>query len=283
MAGRTVIITGASDGLGAVAADRLSRSGENVVVVGRSEAKTTAVAARLGVEYFVADFTDLAQVRRLAEQLLRSYSRIDVLANNAGRAMRRRELTVDGHETTFQVDYLAPFLLTTLLLDRLLESSATVLNTSSVVNTYFGRVNVDDLDLARGYHPLKAYGAAKLENILFTKELHRRYHAAGISAAAFHPGNVATNFGKESRTWWIRTAFRGPIKYLALTGPERGSDELVWLASSTPGTDWKSGEYYANHRIARANPQAYDPVLARELWERSLAMVAAKRSREQTQ
>ena len=97
MAGRTVIITGASDGLGAVAADRLSRSGENVVVVGRSEAKTTAVAARLGVEYFVADFTDLAQVRRLAEQLLRSCTRIDVLANNAGRAMRRRELTVDGH------------------------------------------------------------------------------------------------------------------------------------------------------------------------------------------
>ena len=132
MAGRTVIITGASDGLGAVAAARLSRSGENVVVVGRSEAKTTAIAARLGVEYFVADFTDLAQVRRLAEQLLQSYPRIDVLANNAGRAMRRRELTVDGHETTFQVDYLAPFLLTTLMLDRLLESSATVLNLSLI-------------------------------------------------------------------------------------------------------------------------------------------------------
>jgi hypothetical protein len=85
---------------------------------------------------------------------------------------------------------------------------------------------------------------------------------------------VATNFGNESHTWWIRTAFRGPIKRLALVGPEQGSDELVWLASSTPGTDWKSGEYYANHRIARANPRAYDPVLARELWERSLAMVA---------
>ena len=283
MAVRTVIITGASDGLGAVAADRLSRSGENVVVVGRSEAKTTAVAARLGAQCFVADFTDLAQVRRLAEQLLRSYTRIDVLANNAGRAMRRRELTVDGHETTFQVDYLAPFLLTTLLLDRLLESGATVLSTSSVVNTYFGGVKLDDLDLARGYRPLRAYGGAKLENVLFVKELHRRYHAAGISAAAFHPGDVATNFGKESRTWWIRTAFRGPIKYLALTGPERGSDELVWLASSTPGVDWISGEYYANHRIARANPRAYDPVLARELWERSLAMVASEKSREQTQ
>ncbi|MGD1110266.1 MAG: SDR family NAD(P)-dependent oxidoreductase [Mycobacterium sp.] len=274
MAGRTVIITGASDGIGAAAAARLSRSGENVVVVGRSAAKTTAVAARLGAEYFVADFTDLSQVRSLAEHLLQSYPRIDVLANNAGRATRRREVTVDGHETTFQVDYLAAFLLTTLLIDRLVESSATVLNTSSVVNTYFGHVNIDDLDAAHGYRPLRAYGDAKLAIILFTKELHRRYHAAGISTAAFHPGDVATNFGNASRTWWIRTAFRGPIKFLALVGPEQGSDELVWLASSTPGTDWRSGEYYANHKIARANPRAYDPVLARELWERSLALVA---------
>lgn len=273
MAGRTVIITGASDGIGAAAAARLSRSGENVVVVGRSEPKTTAVAARLGADYFVADFTDLSQVRRLAEQLLASYPRIDVLANNAGRFTGRREVTADGHETTFQVDYLAAFLLTTLLMDRLVESSARVLNTSSVVNK-LGRVNIDDLDAARGYRALRVYGDAKLEMILFTKELHRRYHAAGISTAAFHPGDVATNFGNVSRTRWMRTAFRGPIKYLALIGPEQGSDELVWLASSTPGTDWKSGEYYADHKIARANPRAYDPVLARELWERSLAMVA---------
>jgi NAD(P)-dependent dehydrogenase (short-subunit alcohol dehydrogenase family) len=274
MAGRTVIITGASDGIGAAAAAMLSRSGENVVVVGRSESKTTAVAARLGSDYFVADYTDLSQVRRLAEQLLQSYPRIDVLANNAGRYMARREVTVDGHETTFQVDYLAPFLLTTLLMDRLIESSARVLNTSSVVNRFFGRINIDDLDAARGYRAMRAYANAKLELILFTKELHRRYYAAGISTAAYHPGNVATNFGNESQTRWMRTAFRGPIKHLALIEPARGSDELVWLASSTPGTDWKSGEYYANHRIARANPRAYDPVLARELWERSLAMVA---------
>jgi NAD(P)-dependent dehydrogenase (short-subunit alcohol dehydrogenase family) len=274
MAGRTVVITGASDGIGAAAAARLSRSGENVVVVGRSEPKTTAVATRLGVDYFVADFTELAQVRRLAEQLLQYYPRIDVLANNAGRFMGRRELTVDGHETTFQVDYLAAFLLTTRLMDLLVESRATVLNTSSVVNKFFGRIDIDDLDATRGYRPRRAYGDAKLANILFTKELHRRYHAAGISTAAFHPGDVATNFGNESHAWWIRTAFRGPIKYLALTEPEQGSDELVWLASSTPGTDWKSGEYYANHKIARANSRAYDPALARKLWERSLAMVA---------
>jgi NAD(P)-dependent dehydrogenase (short-subunit alcohol dehydrogenase family) len=122
VAGRTIVITGASDGLGAAAAKRLSRSGENVVVVGRSPQKTKAVATEIGADYLLADFTDLVQVRALAEQLLARYPRIDVLANNAGGIMAEREVTVDGHEKTFQVNHLAPFLLTTLLLDRLVEA-----------------------------------------------------------------------------------------------------------------------------------------------------------------
>ena len=198
MAGRTIVITGASDGLGAAAAKRLSRSGENVVVVGRSPQKTKAVATEIGADYLLADFTDLGQVRALAEQLLARYPRIDVLANNAGGIMGEREVTIDGHEKTFQVNHLAPFLLTTLLLDRLVEAKACVLNTSSLGNKLFGHVNIDDLDAERGYRPQKAYGDAKLENILFTKELHRRYHSAGISTAAFHPGSVASNFGQRS-------------------------------------------------------------------------------------
>jgi NAD(P)-dependent dehydrogenase (short-subunit alcohol dehydrogenase family) len=276
VAGRTIVITGASDGIGAAAAARLTRSGEHVVVIGRSAEKTAAVATQFGANHFVADFADLSQVRRLAEQLLQRYPRIDVLANNAGGFMGRREVTVDGREKTFQVNHLAPFLLTTLLLDRLIESRAAVLNTSSVGNRLFGHVNIDDLDAQRGYRASKAYGDAKLENILFTRELHRRYHDAGISTAAFHPGNVASNFGSEARTWWIRAAYKTPIiRHLAMVGPERGSDQLVWLASSTPGVDWTSGEYYADHKIARANRQAYDPELARELWERSVEMAAA--------
>lgn len=268
------MITGASDGIGAAAAARLSRSGENVVVVGRSEAKTTAVAAQVGADHFVADFADLSQVRALAKQLLERYPRIDVLANNAGGFMGSREVTVDGHEKTFQVNHLAPFLLTTLLADRLVESGASVLNTSSVGNKLFGHVDIDDLDAEHGYRASKAYGDAKLENILFTKELHRRYHGSGISTAAFHPGNVASNFGSEAQAWWIRAAYRTPIKHLALIGPERGSDELVWLASAVPGVDWTSGEYYVNHRVAQPNPRAYDPVLASELWDRSMEMVS---------
>ena len=276
MTGRTIVITGASDGLGAAAAKRLSRSGENVVVVGRSPQKTKAVATELGADFILADFAELAQVRALAEELLARYPRIDVLANNAGGFMGEREVTVDGHEKTFQVNHLAPFLLTTVLLDRLIESQASVLNTSSMGNRLFGHVNIDDLNAERGYRARKAYGDAKLENILFTKELDRRYHAAGISTAAFHPGSVASNFGSESGSRMIRMVYHTPLKHLSLNSPEKGSDLLVWLACATPGEDWTSGEYYSGHSIAKANKQAYDAELARELWDRSAAMIATK-------
>jgi NAD(P)-dependent dehydrogenase (short-subunit alcohol dehydrogenase family) len=272
--GRTIVITGASDGLGAAAAKRLSRSGENVVVVGRSPQKTKAVATELGADFMLADFAELAQVRALAEELLARYPRIDVLANNAGGFMGEREVTVDGHEKTFQVNHLAPFLLTTVLLDRLIESQASVLNTSSMGNRLFGHVNIDDLNAERGYRARKAYGDAKLENILFTKELDRRYHAAGISTAAFHPGSVAFNFVSESGSRMIRMVYHTPLKHLSLNSPEKGSDLLVWLACATPGEDWTSGEYYSGHSIAKANKQAYDAELARELWDRSAAMIA---------
>src|SRR5512133_564318 len=176
---RTIVITGASDGIGAAAARALGIAGDRVVIVGRSPQKTEAIAAELGVDHFVADFSRLDEVRTLASDLLKRYPRIDVLANNAGGIMGDRELTVDGHEKTMQVNHLAPFLLTTLLMDRLLASRAAVINTSSAANR-FGRINLDDLDNERKYSANKAYGDAKLANILFTRELHRRYSASGI-------------------------------------------------------------------------------------------------------
>ncbi|CAN5689001.1 SDR family oxidoreductase [soil metagenome] len=277
MTARTIVITGASDGLGAAAAERLTRSGENVVVVGRSPQKTEAVAKPLNADYFIADFADLTQVRELANQLLSRYPRIDVLANNAGGIMGpQRVTTVDGHEKTFQVNHLAPFLLTTLLLDRLIEARATVINTSSVGNRLFGHIEITDLDHERSYKAQKAYGDAKLANILFTKELHRRYHSAGISTAAFHPGPVASNFGAESESSLLKFVYHTPLKGIALIGPEQGSDQLVWLASATPGVDWTSGEYYSKHKPGRPNKQANDPVLAEQMWERSLDMVTTQ-------
>jgi NAD(P)-dependent dehydrogenase (short-subunit alcohol dehydrogenase family) len=269
---RTIVITGASDGIGAAAARKLAETGERVVVVGRSPEKTAAVAAELGADYFLCDFAELAQVRQLATALRDKYERIDVLVNNAGGIMAGHELTSDGHEKTFQVNHLAPFLLTTELMDVLAASRATVINTSSAANG-FGRLDLADLNSTRKYSTNRAYGTAKLANILFTSELQNRYGAAGISAAAFHPGVVATNFAAES-TSWFRHAYKTVLNRFLLTS-EQGADTLVWLATSAPGRDWVPGAYYVKRALAKANKQAYDPEFAREFWDRSLELVGA--------
>ena len=143
MTSKTIVITGASDGIGAAAARRLSRNGDKVVVVGRSQSKTIAVAEELGADYFVADFADLSQVRALADKIRSGYPRIDVLANNAGGLVSKPETTADGLEKTYQVNYLAPFLLTTQLIDVLVDSRATVVNTTSSSHKLLRRVSVD--------------------------------------------------------------------------------------------------------------------------------------------
>jgi NAD(P)-dependent dehydrogenase (short-subunit alcohol dehydrogenase family) len=271
MTARTIVITGASDGIGASAARTLSQQGERIVVVGRSAEKTERIAGEIGADYFVADFAELVQVRELARQLKETYPRIDVLANNAGGIMGPRQLTADGHEKTFQVNHLAPFLLTTELMEVLTASNATVINTSSAANG-FGKLDLDDLDSARKYSTNRAYGTGKLANILFTTELNSRYGAQGITTAAFHPGVVATNFAAES-TSPMRHAYKTFLNRFLLS-PDQGADTLVWLATATPGKDWISGAYYAKRSLAKANKHAYDAELARALWERSEAMVA---------
>ena len=269
---RTIIITGASDGIGAAAARQLAGQGDHLVLVGRSEAKTAACARALGAPYLCADFTRLGEVRVLAEHLGVLYPRIDVLANNAGGIMGKREITVDGFEKTLQVNHQAPFLLTNLLLGILTKSGAKVINTASVGARIFGHIELDDLDNHKKYSPNKAYGDSKLANILFTKELHRRYHDQGLDTAAFHPGNVATNFAADSTTWF-RYIYHTPVKYLALISPDRGAETLVWLVNGTPGSDWVSGEYYEKKKVAKTNPQAGDAALAREFWNVSADML----------
>jgi NAD(P)-dependent dehydrogenase (short-subunit alcohol dehydrogenase family) len=273
MTARTIVITGASDGIGAAAARALSQSGDRVVIVGRSPGKTAAVAEALGTDHLVADFACLDEVRTLAAELQERYPRIDVLANNAGGIMGDRETTIDGHEKTFQVNHLAPYLLTTLLMDRLVASQARVINTSSAANLLFGKIDLDDLQGETKYSANKAYGDGKLANILFTRELHRRYSDQGLTTAAFHPGVVATSFSTGSTTL-MRLIYQTPLKRLLL-GAEQGADTLVWLATATPGADWASGEYYEKRRIQKANKQAYDAQLAADLWEQSTALVAA--------
>lgn len=279
---KVVVITGASDGIGAAAARRLRADGHTVVVVGRSAEKTRAVAAELDADSYVADFTRLDDVERLAGQLRATYPRIDVLANNAGGVFGTRTKTVDGFEKTFQVNHLAPFLLTRLLLDILIASRASVLQTSSTVR-FAKKIHLDDLDHDRDYDPVQAYSAAKLENILFTTELHRRYHASGISTASFYPGNVATNFASDTTSRimrFVRFLASNPlIRRIMLSTPDQGADQIVWLAEGTPGRDWQSGAYYYRRKASPPrNAQAADADLARGLWQRSEELLAGRLS-----
>lgn len=265
---KIVVITGASDGIGACAAAKLSAMGCRVVVVGRSAAKTKQVAVAIGSKYYTADFTRLNEVRTLAAKLKKEYPRIDVLINNAGGIFGKRQTTVDGHEKTFQVNHLAPFLLTTLLMDTLIASKATIINTSSIANRLYAKLDIADLELTHGYTPQRAYGNAKLANILFTQELHTRYYKQGVKAVAIHPGTVATNFASET-THWLRFIYRTPLAKIMFDSVEEGAEPLVWLATSKPAVDWQSGKYYDKHVLGKMHKQASDPNLATTLWKLS--------------
>ncbi|MGA9358959.1 MAG: SDR family NAD(P)-dependent oxidoreductase [Mycobacterium sp.] len=270
---KTIVITGASDGIGAAAARRIRQNGDNVVVIGRSQSKTAAVAAELDADHFVVDFADLSQVRALAQKLSSQYPRIDALLNNAGGMSTKICMTPDGYEQTYQVNFLAPFLLTTQLMDVLLESRATVVNTTSSSHKLVFRATADDLENTAKRRPSTAYALTKLAIVLFTMELHRRHHAGGLAVATVHPGYVSSNFGHASGSRLLVFVQRHTPSELYTSTTDEGADQLVWLASSAPGVDWAPGKYYSKRKIAKASRLANNPRLAAELWDRTLAKV----------
>lgn len=276
--GRVVVVTGASDGVGEAAALALARTGDQVVVVGRSPAKTRAVAASVGaaagspVPHHTVDFADLGQVRALAAELAATHERIDVLVDNAGLIAGRRTVTVDGHELTMQVNHLGPYLLTRLLRDPLVAAGGRVIVTASAAGSGSRAVlDLGDLENENDYTPLRAYARSKLANVAFARELARRWGPDGVTAASFHPGMVRSRFGSSS-TPLVRVLLASPVRLL-MRSPENGADTMVWLATSTPEVDWRYGGYYADRSPAQAHPQADDPVVAAALWERSAELV----------
>lgn len=275
MTAKTIVITGASDGIGAAAARQLAPAGHRLLLVGRDRTKTEAVARDTGAQPFVADFARLDDVRGLADELRDAAGPdgIHVLANNAGGIFGDRTPTVDGFEKTLQVNHLAPFLLTNLLMPELRRGRAAIVNTSSVANRLFGHLSIDDLDNHRAFSANKAYGDAKLANILFTKSLHAKFHAEGITSVAFHPGTVRTNFAADT-TSRMRVVYRGFLGRIFLIGTDKGGANLVWFIEGTPDATWRSGEYYDRRKhTSKVNPQANDPELAEALWERSAQLV----------
>ncbi|MFK3834586.1 SDR family NAD(P)-dependent oxidoreductase [Microbacterium sp. NPDC087868] len=275
MTARTIVLTGASDGIGAAAARQLAATDHRLILVGRSPEKTKAVADDTGAEYFFADFARLDDVRELAAKLTDAVGAdgIHVLANNAGGIFGDRTPTVDGFEKTIQVNHLAPFLLTNLLMPTLLASKAAVINTSSVGHRLFGHIDVDDLDNSKKFSANKAYGDAKLANVLFTKSLHTKFHPDGLSSVAFHPGTVQTNFASDSSSL-MRLVYRSFLGRLLLTSTEEGGAILRWFIEGTPDETWFSGAYYDERTLSsKTNPQVDDPALAEALWQRSAELV----------
>lgn len=198
-----------------------------------------------------------------------------MLANNAGGIFGDRAVTADGNEKTFQVNHLAPFLLTHLLLDRLKAGQGGVINTSSVSARFVGRINLNDLNHANDYAPMRAYGDAKLANILFARGLDTRYADSGINAAAFEPGNVRTNFGADSNELLTRVLYRTPLSRLALASPRTGGSHLAHFLTSRPGIDWGHGAFYTRTKPAsprQTNKRVYDDILINKLWTRSVEL-----------
>ncbi|MEV6599433.1 SDR family NAD(P)-dependent oxidoreductase [Actinoplanes sp. NPDC051346] len=266
---RTIVITGASSGVGLAAATRLAAQGDQVVVVGRDPGRLGAAMAAIRAAAtgpapgeFRADFESLDEVRRLAERLLEMYPVIDVLANNAGGMLGAYRKTVDGFEATLASNHLAPFLLTHLLRERL--RGGRVVNTASRRHQPT-RLDPDNLtgDPA-SWNAWRSYSAGKGANILFTAEAARRW--PDILSVSFHPGVVRSNFGADpvTRLFYKIAPF--------LTTPEKAAALLTWLATA-PAEELRNGAYYVGHDVTVPDQRLTDPALASRLWEASAKAV----------
>jgi len=267
-----VVLTGATRGIGQAAAIELAKRGADLALVGRDSTRVDEVVdkaraagqAGIAVSGQVADLAEMDEVRRLAAELETAYPRIDVLANNAGAKFDSKHTTTDGFEQTFALNHLAPFLLTNLLLDRLIASSPARVITISSGAQAMGRMNFDDLQGANGYSGQRAYNQSKLANVMFTYELARRLEGTGVTATVVHPGVVRTAFAAEdpSPVWRVLIPLMRPL----MKSPAKGAQTPIYLAS-TSEVDGVSGKYYANLRPRRTNKVSYDDATNARLWK----------------
>ena len=276
LAGKTILITGASSGIGLEASVILARRGAEVVMVARDPergARALAdVKARSGsdrVSLMRADLASLADVRALAASFRESHSRLDVLVNNAGGVSDRRRTTVDGYEQTFAVNHLAGFLLTNLLLDLLRASAPSRVVVVASVGHFRGDMPFDNLQYENGgYAIFPAYCRSKLANVLFTNELARRLSGAGVTVSSLHPGSVATNIWSGA-PWFARPLV--PLAKLFMISPARGAEAIVHAAAA-PGVE--TGTYFDRTTPRKPSRLARDEALAKRLWEVSERLTA---------
>jgi retinol dehydrogenase-14 len=275
MAGRTVLVTGGTGGIGGATARGLAAMGARVAIIGRNRGRTEDAARDIRtaggqVDVFLADLSVQSEVRRLADEVLHRFSRINVLVNNVGGYWNTRHETVDGLERTFALNHLAPFLLTNLLLERMKQSApARVVTVASNVQA-LGRIDFDDLQSTRSYSGARAYNQSKLANVLFTYELARRVPTTAVTANALHPGVVSTGFGAEDpgAVQRLFTPFMRPF----MKAPNRGAATSIHVASA-PDLDQVTGRYFAKSKPRRSGQRSYDKAAAARLWQVSADLV----------
>lgn len=280
MHGKTVMVTGATDGIGLVTARELARQGARVLLVGRNEQKgqravgaIRAAAKGADLAFHRADLSRLSEIRRLAAIVGETEPQLDVLVNNAGGIFNARQETADGFERTFALNHLNYFLLTNLLLDKLQAAPAgRVVNVASRAHVG-AELAFDDLHLTRGYKAWRAYKQSKLANILFTRALAQRLEGSTVTANALHPGFVRTRFGGDNPTVF-RMGVRLAMAAMAIS-VEEGAKTPIFLASS-PAVEGRSGGYYVKNAEARPAAAARDDAAAERLWQVSQDMVAGR-------
>jgi retinol dehydrogenase 14 len=280
MDGKAVLVTGGTGGIGQATATRLASMGARVGITGRDRARAERAAATIvresgndAVDIFVADMSSQTEVRRLAADVLSAYPRLDVLINNVGGFWSHRHLTTDGLEHTFALNHLAPFLLTSLLLDRLEASSPARVVTVSSAAQSMGKIDFDDLMGERQYSGQEAYNQSKLANVMFTYELARRLAGTGVTATVLHPGVTNTAFSGEDPS----RVFAPLVKVMRpfMQKPESGADTPVYLASS-PAAEGLTGQYFAKRESKPSSKASYDTSATARLWRVSADLVGLR-------
>ena len=275
MKGRTCLITGASGGIGKETAVALATLGATVVMVSRDSERGKAALADVrrrsggsnNVHLMLADLASLQAVRSLASEFQQGHQQLHVLVNNAGALNSKLSLTKDGFETTFGVNHLAHFLLTSLLLDLLKASAPSrIVNVSSSAHTR-GAIDFDGLRGERKYAGIAAYSQSKLANVLFSNELARRLEGTGVTANSLHPGVIRSGFGHNNSGIWgaLFGVFHAVARPFLLT-PEQGAQTSIYLASS-PDVEGVTGKYFAKSKQTQSSDRSHDTDLAQRLWQ----------------
>ncbi|MFX1409708.1 MAG: SDR family oxidoreductase [Promethearchaeota archaeon] len=271
MHGKTCMITGANSGIGKATALSLAEMGAVVIMICRDKNRGVSAQKEIinetgnkSVDLLICDLSSQQSIYKLVENFKRKYQKLHVLINNAGVVKTNRTLTIDGFETTFAVNYLAPFLLTNLLLDILKKSAPSrIINVSSGIHKN-GNINFDDLQAENKYRSYKAYGQSKLALILFTYELSKKLRGTGVTVNALHPGFTRTNIGRDY------SVFIRPFTKLS-KNPKKGAETSIHLATS-PELEGITGKYFIKSQQARSSKDSYNKQLAKELWKVSLEL-----------